>query len=165
MVFNTVFISLGSNLGDREKALSSAISKLPPEVTPVIASKIYETEPWGFTDQPSFLNQVIKATTFLDPFQLLIRLKNIEKEIGRQPNFRYGPRVIDLDILFFNDKILETDSLSIPHKEICNRAFVLVPMLEIAPDFIHPVSGKSIEEIASIIDHNDVKIFTTDRGK
>ena len=98
---HVVFIALGSNIGDRARALNEASALMPPDIIPVSCSKVYETPPWGYEDQPPFLNQVIKARTHLSPPALIKRLKEIEQELGRQPIFRYGPRLIDLDILFF----------------------------------------------------------------
>lgn len=156
---NLVFIGLGSNLGNREKALNDAISLLPPEITLITQSHIYETPPWGYTNQPAFLNQAVKAVTRLPPDLLLKKLKGIEKSMGRKPNFKYGPRTIDLDILFYNDEIIDTGTLSLPHKGIVNRAFVLVPLLDIAYDLIHPVTHESIEKITDRIDTSGIVLY------
>ena len=156
---NTVYISLGSNLGDREQALHDAIERMPPKINPIALSNIYETPPWGYTHQPNFLNQVIEAHTPLKHLALLEELKRIEAEMGREPNFRLGPRIIDLDILFFNRDIFVSDILSIPHKELCNRAFVLIPLLDIAPDWIHPETGETIKSIAGRMDSSSIKLF------
>jgi 2-amino-4-hydroxy-6-hydroxymethyldihydropteridine diphosphokinase len=96
---HTVYIALGANLGDRLKILQEAIAQLPPQVLPKVCSPVYQTAPWGFSDQPDYLNQVIEAQTDLEPLELLKYLKNLEVHLGRKPTFRYGPRVIDLDIL------------------------------------------------------------------
>ena len=131
--------------------LARAIEKLQPEIRPIALSRIFETPPWGFTDQPAFLNQVVQAQTRLSAQETLDALKRIENDLGRQPNFRYGPRVIDLDILFFNDDMINTDTLVIPHPELTKRAFVLLPLLDIAPDYFHPVEKKSIGELAKMV--------------
>ena len=132
-----VFIGIGSNLGDRYGAIQSAVNLMSPEIFPVSFSKVYETPPWGYEDQPSFLNQVVKAQTELQPLELLIKLITVEKQIGRQPNIRYGPRLIDLDILFYDDLIFDSTELVIPHPEIIHRAFVLIPMLDIVISAIY----------------------------
>ena len=159
MEFHIVFIALGSNIGDRERALNKACDLMPPDITPVAFSKVYETPPWGYEDQPPFLNQVIKARTCLSPPMLLKRIKEIEQELGRQPNFRYGPRLIDLDILFYDDLEYKSEKLTIPHPEIATRSFVLVPMMEIAPNYIHPVNHKKIADMAAQIDIDSIIEF------
>ncbi len=157
-----VFIALGSNIGDRVKALNNASDLMPPNIIPISFSKVYETPPWGYEDQPPFLNQVIKARTHLSPPALLKRLKEIERELGRQPIFRYGPRLIDLDILFYDDLEYKSEKLTIPHPEIANRAFVLVPLMEIAPNYIHPVNHKKIVDIAAQIEVDHIIEFRGD---
>ncbi|MCD6355864.1 MAG: 2-amino-4-hydroxy-6-hydroxymethyldihydropteridine diphosphokinase [Anaerolineaceae bacterium] len=156
---HTVFISLGSNLGNRQQSLQSAIDRMAPEVTPLSFSKIYETPPWGYTNQPPFLNQIVKAKTELSPKDLLLKLKKVEGDIGRQPNFRFGPRIIDLDILLYDDVVFKTEDLIIPHLEIEKRAFVLVPLLDIAPDLIHPVLKKSIADLSAEIETSMIKKY------
>jgi 2-amino-4-hydroxy-6-hydroxymethyldihydropteridine diphosphokinase len=153
------YLSLGSNLGDRAKNLGKAISSLAPQVQPLIQSSIYQTEPWGYSDQPNFLNQSVKAETTQDPFDLLEYLKTLEKQLGRQETFRFGPRLIDIDILLYDDLVLDTPELTIPHPRIQERAFVLIPLAEIAPDLILPKSGKSIQQLKSTIEPNSVELF------
>jgi 2-amino-4-hydroxy-6-hydroxymethyldihydropteridine diphosphokinase len=159
MMSHVIYISLGSNLGDRLANLRNAITALPPKVEPEVQSSIYETEPWGYSDQPSFLNQIIKADTFLDPFGLITFLKETEIMLGRQETFHFGPRLIDLDILFYDDLVIETPSLTIPHPRIAERAFVLIPLAEIAPDFKHPVLGKSLQQLKTSMDAGGVELF------
>lgn len=159
MAVNLVFIGLGSNLGDRESMLHTAAALMPPQIIPIAFSRIYETPPWGYADQPPFLNQVIKAQTKLTPQETLKELKKIEEDMGREHNFRYGPRIIDLDILFFNDEIIEEEGLSIPHPALVVRAFVLVPLLDIAPDLIHPVQLRSIWELTGVLEAKDIHVY------
>ena len=159
MKIHSVFIALGSNIGDRMRALKEAIDLLPPDIMPTSFSKVYETPPWGYEDQSSFLNQVIKTQTHLSPCEVLKRLKEIERELGRQPIFRYGPRLIDLDILFYDEMEYKSEKLTIPHPEIANRAFVLVPLMEIAPNYIHPVTHKKIIDMAAQIETGSIIEF------
>jgi len=155
---NRVVIGLGSNLGDRQEMLARAIKQLQPEIRPTTLSRVFETAPWGFNDQPAFLNQVILAETNLSAQGTLKKLKRIENDLGRQPNFRYGPRCIDLDILFFNDDVINTDSLVIPHPELTRRAFILLPLLDIAPDYLHPLEKKSIRDLAAMVSRDGVHV-------
>lgn len=154
-----VWIGLGTNQGDRENNLFQARNLLDPEVKVLEMSPIYQTEPWGFKDQPDFLNQVIKAETALTPFDLLRKLKQIERDLGREETFRNGPRLIDLDILFYNQMIIDLEDLKIPHPRIPERGFVLVPLADLAPDLIFPKSGKSITEMLKEIDPAGVKPY------
>jgi len=154
-----VYISLGTNIGDREKFLCKALEAFPPKIQITKRSLIYETEPWGFKNQGDFLNQVIEAETSLDPHELMQVLKKIEKELGREKIFKYGPRNIDLDILFFDDAIIHDEDLNIPHPMVPNRAFVLIPLKEIAPDFVHPESGISVSELAESISNEGVELY------
>jgi len=155
---HTIYLSLGSNLGDRQANLRTAITSLPPQVQPEIQSAVYETEPWGYSDQPAFLNLVIKATTLLEPNELLKYLKNIEVVMGRQETFRFGPRLIDLDILFYDDLVMDTPELTIPHPHITERAFVLIPLAEIAPDLFHPHLGQTIQQLKTLVDASSIKL-------
>ncbi len=146
-----VFIGLGTNLGDRASNLEAARSALAVEMTILKQSSIYETAPWGFLEQPAFLNQVIEVETDLSPSKLLDFLKKTETELGRQANFRYGPRLIDLDILFYGKRVIQTQRLRVPHPRLPERAFVLVPLAEIAPDWLHPQSKKTINELLALL--------------
>lgn len=130
---HTIYLSLGSNLGDRAAHLAAAIAALAPAVKVTRESAIYETEPWGYTAQPAFLNQAVAGQTTLRPRELLAHLKAIETTVGRTPTFRYGPRQIDLDILFYDDLELDEPGLTIPHPQLFQRPFVLLPLAEILP--------------------------------
>jgi 2-amino-4-hydroxy-6-hydroxymethyldihydropteridine diphosphokinase len=147
---HTVYLSLGTNLGDRAANLKQAINSLPPQMTVKAKSDVYETPPWGYTEQEPFLNQAVKATTYLEPELLLKHLKRLEVALGRKDTFRYGPRLIDIDILFYDDLVLESPSLVIPHPHVHERGFVLRPLMDIAPDLVHPVSGRSVREMLAL---------------
>lgn len=147
---HTVYLSLGSNLGDRAAHLKSAIASLPPQMRVTAKSRVYETPPWGYTEQDAFLNQVVKATTCLEPEPLLKHLKRLEVALGRKATFHYGPRLIDIDILFYDDLVFESPALTIPHPHVHERGFVLMPLMDIAPDHVHPVTGKSAREMIAL---------------
>jgi len=149
---HTVYIALGTNLGDRLANLRTAIEGLAPDVTMLAESHIYETPPWGYEDQPSFLNMVVKAETDLEPAALLMFLKKLEVDLGREKSVRWGPRLIDLDILFYDDLIIESPPLVIPHPRLHERGFVLAPLADVAAEFIHPVLGKRVRELLGGVD-------------
>jgi 2-amino-4-hydroxy-6-hydroxymethyldihydropteridine diphosphokinase len=142
---NTVFLLTGGNVGDRLNNLHQSARWLQKMVGSIIKkSSIYETAAWGVTDQPSFLNQVIILTTVLTPDDVLKTILSIEEKMGRKRVEKMGPRTIDIDILFYNTQIINLPNLVVPHPEIANRRFVLEPLHEIAPTFVHPVAHKSI---------------------
>jgi 2-amino-4-hydroxy-6-hydroxymethyldihydropteridine diphosphokinase len=143
-----VYLALGTNLGDRLANLKQAIASLTPQMEVKAKSQVYETPPWGFKDQPKFLNQVIKVNTYLDPEPLLKHLKRLEVALGRKESFPNGPRLIDIDILFYDDLVVNKPSLVIPHPRLHERGFVLLPLLEIAPNLVHPVTQKNVREMA-----------------
>jgi 2-amino-4-hydroxy-6-hydroxymethyldihydropteridine diphosphokinase len=132
-----VFIGIGSNLGNREDNCNDAIRRLGRSGIEIIArSSMYETEPWGVTDQPKFINMVIRIGTTLEPSELLAALKEIERKMGRVDTGKWGPRVIDLDILLYGDLVIDEPDLTIPHPHMFERDFVLKPLSEIAPEII-----------------------------
>jgi 2-amino-4-hydroxy-6-hydroxymethyldihydropteridine diphosphokinase len=147
-----IHLALGTNLGNRTSNLRRALAAFPPVVTVLAESSVYETPPWGITDQPPFLNMVIKGETRLAPMDLLQYLKQIESELGRVPSVRYGPRLIDLDILFYNSLILDTPELTIPHPRLHERAFVLVPLADLSPTLVHPVLGIPVSALLARVD-------------
>lgn len=155
-----VYLALGSNMGNRLSNLKAAVLNLTPQMTVKQKSSVYETPPWGFTEQDAFLNQVVKVTTYLEPEALLRHLKRMETALGRVPNFQNGPRVIDIDILFFDIMIINTPPLVVPHPRLHERAFVLVPLAEIEPDFIHPILQRPINKILEDVDRSEIKLFT-----
>ncbi len=152
-----VFIALGTNIGDREANLCKARKELAPKVTIIKESPIYITPPWGYEDQPEFLNQVLEVQTKMRPGRLLAYLKRIEKKMGRMKTFRNGPRLIDLDILFYGQRVIERSKLCIPHPRLHERSFVLVPLKDIAPEFNHPVLNMTVETMLAKINTEGVR--------
>ncbi len=155
-----IYVALGSNLGDRLANLRAAIVSLAAELRVTNESTIYETPPWGYIDQPAFLNMVIEAETSLNPRALLVYLKKREDELGRVKNFRNGPRQIDLDILFYDNLILDEENLTIPHPRLYERAFVLVPLADIAPEFEHPVLKERVSILLKNVDTSEITPFS-----
>ncbi|OGG13074.1 2-amino-4-hydroxy-6-hydroxymethyldihydropteridine diphosphokinase [Candidatus Gottesmanbacteria bacterium RIFCSPHIGHO2_01_FULL_39_10] len=144
---NTIYLGLGANVGDKKKHIQKAIELLSPKITHLKRAKLYESRAVGFTDQDNFVNTVVEGKTLLTPQQLFKFVKNIEKEIGRIYRFRWGPREIDIDILFYGDQIVHKPDLEIPHPRLPERDFVLVPLLALAPDFVHPKLKKTITQL------------------
>jgi 2-amino-4-hydroxy-6-hydroxymethyldihydropteridine diphosphokinase len=145
-----VFLLLGSNLGDRKSFLQSAIDHIETDISPVLKkSSVYETQSWGKTDEPDYLNQVILLKTSLAPEILLQKILSIEKKLGRKRDVKWGSRIIDIDILFYDAAIISLPDLEIPHPELHKRMFTLEPLSEIAPDFVHPVLNKTIFQLKS----------------
>ena len=145
---NKAYLLIGGNLGDRAAYLALAVRHITARCGSVtITSSIYETAAWGNTNQPAFYNQAIKLDTLLSPEALLVALLSIELEMGRVREEKYGPRTIDLDILMINDIVLNTPALTIPHPQMHNRRFALLPLHEIAPALHHPVFNKTIHDL------------------
>ncbi len=145
------FLGLGSNVGEREKYLARAAAGLKKvkDTRVVWASSVYETDPVGKTDQPKFLNAALEIETALPPKELFAEVKSLEERLGRTTTVRWGPREIDIDILMYDGVVFKDDQLTVPHPEMEKRKFVLVPLKEIAPDLVHPISGMTMEELVA----------------
>ena len=145
---STAYLLIGGNLGDRKQNLSTAIELINEQCGIVTkTSSLYETAAWGITDQPAFLNQALEISTSLNAKQLLRKILKVEKMMGRVRKEKFGPRIIDIDILFYEDEIHDLRFLKIPHPELQNRRFVLEPLAEINSEFLHPVLKKTIAEL------------------
>lgn len=147
-----VYLGLGSNLGNREHNLLAAVTYLAKEMRVMRISSPYDTAPVGYKDQPRFLNAVVEVETMLEPEELLKKVKQIETDMGRIESFTDGPRLIDIDILLYSDVIMQTKDLTIPHPRYAQRAFVLAPLAELAPDMTCPLSGSRIKEMAGMVE-------------
>ncbi|MGI8580555.1 MAG: 2-amino-4-hydroxy-6-hydroxymethyldihydropteridine diphosphokinase [Chitinophagaceae bacterium] len=145
---NLAYLLIGGNLGDRICNLGIAKSLIEKQLGDIVSvSSIYETAPWGINEQPDFFNQVLLIKTKLSPDKIMRSILSIEKKMGRVRSQKNASRIIDIDILFFNDEVIKLKNLTIPHPEIQNRKFVLIPLHEIAPDIIHPVFKQSIKNL------------------
>ena len=140
-------LGLGSNLGDREANIREGVRLLGEHAERITVSSLYETTPQGFQLQPPFINAACRAWTALDPFELMARVTEIEKAVGRKTTFVNGPRTLDIDILFYGRCVLNQPGLTIPHPRLAERGFVLVPLDEIAPDLVHPTLGETVHSL------------------
>lgn len=152
-------IAIGSNLGDRTGNVREAVRLVADGVkaTLISMSSLYETEPWGVKEQGPFVNAAMVVDTDLAPLELLAHLKSVEASMGRTRTVHWGPRVIDLDIIFLDDMVIEEKGLKVPHPGADERAFVMVPLAEIAPDFVHPATGATLAGMAGSLDKSGVK--------
>lgn len=157
-----VYLGLGSNVGNREEHLFSAVRLIADIGTVVSQSSIYETEPVGLRDQPLFLNMVVGLDVGMDPQTLLLQTQAIEHSLGRVRTIPNGPRTIDIDILLYDDVVVSSETLIVPHARLHERAFALVPLAEIAPNAVHPIVKKSIAELlAGVSDRESVSLYDT----
>ncbi|MCH7969865.1 MAG: 2-amino-4-hydroxy-6-hydroxymethyldihydropteridine diphosphokinase [Chloroflexi bacterium] len=156
----TAYIGLGSNLGDRSKNLSGAVERLSRIGTIAAVSAIYETKPWGVDGyQPRYLNQVAAVNTALDPLEVVAELLGIEHSLGRTRQEKNASRTLDLDLLLHGESVVDASGVSVPHPRLHERAFVLVPLAEIAPDIIHPVLNRTVFELAEGADRSGVSLM------
>jgi len=156
---HTVYLALGSNIGNRLANLKEAIASLPPQMEVKAKSKVYETPPWGYANQEKFLNQVLKVDTYLEPEPLLKHLKRLEVALGREVTIQNGPRLIDIDILFYDELVFESPIVVIPHPRLHERGFVLLPLMDLAPDLVHPVKKQSIRQLIAFCDVSGIAPF------
>lgn len=155
-----IYLGLGTNLGDRLANLRAAREGLAPAVREIRSSPIYETAPWGYTAQPAFLNQVVEAHTELAPLELLAYLKTLETRLGRIPTFRYGPRLMDIDILLYGAQRIDLPELNVPHPRLTERAFMLAPLADLVPELTLPgAPPKTIRELLEAVDRRGVEVF------
>jgi 2-amino-4-hydroxy-6-hydroxymethyldihydropteridine diphosphokinase len=154
----TVYLSLGSNVGERDANLRRAIARMPPSVRILRVSPVYETEPLELTDQPWFLNLAVEAETDLSPSRLLARLAAIERALGRVRAIPNGPRTIDIDILLYGDRVVRTAKLEIPHPRMAARRFVLAPLADLAPGLRHPVTRQTVREMLQAAPAHTVRV-------
>ena len=155
-----VYLALGTNLGNRLANLKQAVAAFSLQMEVKARSHVYETPPWGYEDQPRFLNQVIKVKTYLEPEPLFKHIKRLEVTLGRKASFQNGPRLIDIDLLFYDDLILNTTSLVIPHPRLHERGFVLLPLMDIDPELVHPVNQKSVRELVALSNVEGIEKFS-----
>lgn len=150
-LMHTIFLALGSNVGNKKKHIKQAVTTLGKHVSDIQVAKFYETKPMYYEEQDMFINTALKGQTLLSPQELIAFVKLSEEALGRQKRFSNGPREIDIDILFYDQLIYESITLTIPHPRISERAFVLEPLTELDPNFVHPLLGKTMKELLKLI--------------
>ena len=150
-----MLLALGSNLGDRRRLLASALTRLGCWLDGMVASGLYQTAPRYVEDQPTFLNMAVRGRTALSPFELLAVVQAIETGLGRERSQRYGPRTIDIDIVYYGDAHVQTQALTIPHPLRAERRFVLAPLADLAPDFVDPVTGRTVQAMLQALPEDE----------
>lgn len=156
-----IFLGLGSNMGDKTTHIKTAVKLLHEKIFNIEQASLYISQPWGVTEQPDFINTGIMGETRLEPEELLDFVKDVEKRVGRQESFRWGPREIDVDIIFYGDTIFKSKKLNIPHIGAHERDTVLVPLHDLDPEFIHPVFKKTVRQLLEIIPANKRSVMDT----
>ena len=156
---HTVYLALGSNVGDSKKYLAQAVTLLQKSVTNIVSAPLYTSQAVGYTDQAPFLNTVIKGNTQLTPHQLLKFVKKVEKDVGRIERFRWGPREVDIDIIFYDDTMLDEPGLQIPHPRFAERDFVLTPLCDLQPELIDPISKQTVQELYKRLPKSALSIY------
>jgi 2-amino-4-hydroxy-6-hydroxymethyldihydropteridine diphosphokinase len=160
MRMTEVYLALGSNVGDSKSHIINAINLLGDQLKNITLAPIYKSKAVGYTDQPDFLNTAIRAETKLTTTELLNLTQDIEKQLGRIKRFRWGPREIDIDIIFYGDQIIKRDKLTIPHPEFRNRGFVLKPLCDLNPKLIDPITKDNVENIFNELDESSRTLWT-----
>jgi|SRR3989344_3222017 len=156
---NQVYLALGSNLGDRRANLKHALEELSSKIKNMVTSPIYETEPWGVKEQPMFLNICIGGVTSLSPKALLKFINGIEQRLRKNVQIKWGPTEVDVDIIFYNQQIVHSPELVIPQLHLAERAFVLVPLADIAPDFVHPELKYNVKQMLLGVDTSTIRAY------
>jgi len=165
MTETTIYLALGSNVGDSAANIQQAIELMRSKITDISEAPIYSSKAVGYTDQPDFLNTAVRGQTELQPLELLKFVKNIEQQVGRIQRFRWGPREIDIDIIFYGDQVIEMPSLTIPHPRFAERDFVLRPISDLSPHRIDPTSGKTVSELLEKLPASSLAIYGTKPSK
>jgi 2-amino-4-hydroxy-6-hydroxymethyldihydropteridine diphosphokinase len=147
----TIYLALGSNVGDKHRHIAGAVERLRESLNDVVAASLYRSKAVGYTEQDDFLNTAIKAQTSLSPAELLVLVKQIEQSVGRTERFRWGPREIDIDIIFYGDMVMTQPDLTVPHPSFSKRDFVLKPICDIDPNFVDPISKKTVKMLLDAI--------------
>lgn len=151
--WHTVYLSIGSNMGDKEKYLDYAVNALEGNryMKDICVSKYLVTKPYGMTEQDDFVNAAIKVKTVYSPYEMLYVINGIEREAGRKRTIHWGPRTLDIDILFYDDVVMDDEKLTIPHADLHNREFVLAPLCELSPNLVHPVNNMTVSQMLDVV--------------
>jgi len=155
----TVYLALGANIGDSRQSLQAAITLLASILDNLRQAPVYCSKAVGYTDQPDFFNTAVSGQTYLPPQELLKKVKKIEQSVGRTPTFRWGPREIDIDIIFYGNQTLKTGDLIIPHPHFAERDFVLKPLSDLDPDLIDPISGQTVSQLLKNVPENQKSLL------